>query len=218
MYEARHAPLASTLCVVNIGQTEAKVEAVMHSFLQLARAHPDEGEVPMPASRCCPALQLWLFVITRSHCARERALWLDRRRGLLKGVLCCCEMQTMGNRALLTPLQEDDHKIFMDEDDDDVFQPAYARSAAGETGACRNLAAVPETDTCRHEVSLDPACCFDTFVSCALGADVKPKKKAVKKKAAAGGRPAGGVKKPRKAPAKKKPAGKPRAKPKPKSK
>lgn len=30
---------------MNIGQTEAKVEAVMGSFLQLARANPDEEEV-----------------------------------------------------------------------------------------------------------------------------------------------------------------------------
>lgn len=45
VYDARLAPLAGTLAVINIGQTEAKVEAVMASFLQLARANPDEEEV-----------------------------------------------------------------------------------------------------------------------------------------------------------------------------
>ncbi len=45
MYDARLASLPGTLCVVNIGQTEAKVESVMGSYLQLARANPDEEEV-----------------------------------------------------------------------------------------------------------------------------------------------------------------------------
>jgi hypothetical protein len=45
VYDARLASLPGTLCVVNIGQTEAKVEAVMHSFLQLVRSDADNAEV-----------------------------------------------------------------------------------------------------------------------------------------------------------------------------
>jgi hypothetical protein len=45
VYDARLAQLPGTLCVVNIGQTEAKVEAVMHSFLQLVRSDADNSEV-----------------------------------------------------------------------------------------------------------------------------------------------------------------------------
>ena len=37
MYDARHAALAGTLMVVNIGQTEAKVESVLDTYLQLNR-------------------------------------------------------------------------------------------------------------------------------------------------------------------------------------
>ena len=45
VYDVRLAQLPGTLCVVNIGQTEAKVEAVMHAFLQLVRSDADNGEV-----------------------------------------------------------------------------------------------------------------------------------------------------------------------------
>ncbi len=48
LYDAKHAPLASTLAVVNIGQTEAKVEAIAHSFLQLVRADGDGEDVRVP--------------------------------------------------------------------------------------------------------------------------------------------------------------------------
>jgi hypothetical protein len=123
-------------------------------------------------------------------------------------------------------LQEDDHRLFMDEDDDDMFQPAYARAAGGDEGGVGHLF----VHTCER-----CGICAQLWGDSALGpaalrgckgdgpehahADAKPgKNKAVKKRAASGSRPAG-VKKPRKAPAKKaargtkaKPAAKPRAK------
>ena len=37
-------------------------------------------------------------------------------------------------------LQEDDHRLFMDEDDDDMFQPAYARAAGGDEGGLATIA------------------------------------------------------------------------------
>ena len=45
VYDAKHAAIPGTLMVVNIGKTEAKVETVAHSFLQLCRANPDDSDV-----------------------------------------------------------------------------------------------------------------------------------------------------------------------------
>ena len=55
VYDARLASLPGTLCVVNIGQTEAKVEAVMHSFLQLVRSDADNAEVLIGCFGCTAA-------------------------------------------------------------------------------------------------------------------------------------------------------------------
>lgn len=62
VYDARLAPLPGTLCVVNIGQTEAKVEAVMHSFLQLVRSDADNAEVQTGCAGCTTTL-IWLAVV-----------------------------------------------------------------------------------------------------------------------------------------------------------
>ena len=109
----------------------------------------------------------------------------------------------------------------MDEDDDDMFQPAYARAAGGDEGwpAPHTLTRTDVDATmhrCRQQL---PSEQFSIHINRPELADAKPaKKKAVKKRAASGSRPSG-VKKPRKAPVKKAAAGtkskaaaKPRAK------
>jgi hypothetical protein len=65
VYDARLAPLPGTLCVVNIGQTEAKVEAVMHSFLQLVRSDADNAEVLTSFTGCTAASSYAAVVLWR---------------------------------------------------------------------------------------------------------------------------------------------------------
>lgn len=114
----------------------------------------------------------------------------------------------------------------MDEDDDDMFQPAYARAAGGDEGGVghhfytpASVAAPVHSFGAIARSVQQPQGAIKVMGPQHAHADAKPgKNKAVKKRAASGSRPAG-VKKPRKAPAKKaargtkaKPAAKPRAK------
>ncbi len=54
MYDVRHAALPGTLMVVNIGQTEAKVESVLDTFLQLQRTSAFADDVRLHSQLPAP--------------------------------------------------------------------------------------------------------------------------------------------------------------------
>lgn len=87
IYSLKMVPSASTLCVVNIKQTEAKIEALLSDYVQLQPASWSDAIQVLHTS--CPQLNTF-HTAPLHYCTSYTATWFCRNFVLLATCRHCC--------------------------------------------------------------------------------------------------------------------------------